>query len=700
MKTPKSRRRTLASLALAGTLGLTGPLAAQVSPYQAAKPAGTAAAQAPTEAQTRVEAIQIELAWLADPVTCPYNLGIYPSGAAFEVRGFVPTEAVRSQALKVARGLTRRMVTDGIRIYPGMAIPTANEAPEAMQKAATETLIQAMGDRGRTLVVRAKPGGQLTVTGTAGCYEEKLVISRLLRRVRGCSAVVNELTVVTVLRDGKLYHLVSADGLQRVPAHPEILHVNHTPAAPASPPAASAPPPLRGLTPPAQLPPCPAPAAPTAGSSEVKSAAPKPANDSWKPAKPSATAAATPPATKPPAPLARTSFETAQEVKPAPALARPVPAAKPPAAPVPSVPATNPATKPAPAPPAAPTNGPRIVMVKMLETLPGSPVPVERMAPVLLSGSDRLQATRALSDQEFAALRAQGVPVVNSPARPALPALGKPPAAPLTRTPTPPPLVARTETPPANPPRKPDPPAEPADRAEPLPAGQVNPKPVENAAGKPLEIISTRPAQSAPTKPALTPGDLPVIEAASSAAPPAPATSLPAIVTLPKEEAPAAPLPVIQSVPPAPRKETPPVSEPSPPAPVASPTLPPNTGASTPPTAKPEARPVAVLSAKKPAPAIPAAPYVTTGEVTIEEEPPPAPPPPTDRRIPPQLRSRIEAVCEGKARGVEITARSEKELRILLQIASAADAPRLSAKVLNLPELGPYDVDLDVQITP
>jgi hypothetical protein len=94
----------------------------------------------------------------------------------------------------------------------------------------------------------------------------------------------------------------------------------------------------------------------------------------------------------------------------------------------------------------------------------------------------------------------------------------------------------------------------------------------------------------------------------------------------------------------------------------------------------------------------PAAPVVTSGVVTFEDEPPLAAAWTDARPNPAQLRSRIEAVCAGAAREVEVTAGTENNLRIRLKVASEPEAARLSEKVLGLPELAPYDVTLDVQV--
>src|SRR5262245_14173570 len=94
-----------AGLALtAGVLGLAAPAWAQ-SPTPAG-PLGHSSTPPLTEVSpvadgpTRLLEMKVELAWMADPAVFPYRLAIRFEGGALEVRGYVPGEAVREQALK------------------------------------------------------------------------------------------------------------------------------------------------------------------------------------------------------------------------------------------------------------------------------------------------------------------------------------------------------------------------------------------------------------------------------------------------------------------------------------------------------------------------------------------------------------------------------------------------------------------------
>src|SRR5262245_47925660 len=92
-------RRALrrAALAAAGLL----PAAAAAAPPDAVPPAGVRVV--PGAAAARLAALQVELAWLADPVTASQPLEARAGGAALEVCGSVSDEVARERALTLAR---------------------------------------------------------------------------------------------------------------------------------------------------------------------------------------------------------------------------------------------------------------------------------------------------------------------------------------------------------------------------------------------------------------------------------------------------------------------------------------------------------------------------------------------------------------------------------------------------------------------
>lgn len=63
------------------------------------------------------------------------------------------------------------------------------------------------------------------------------------------------------------------------------------------------------------------------------------------------------------------------------------------------------------------------------------------------------------------------------------------------------------------------------------------------------------------------------------------------------------------------------------------------------------------------------------------------------------LAQRIETVCGGAARNVEVHLCSANSLYIRVHAPNAAVGQQLGARILKMPELKPYQVSLEVKLT-
>lgn len=94
----------------------------------------------------------------------------------------------------------------------------------------------------------------------------------------------------------------------------------------------------------------------------------------------------------------------------------------------------------------------------------------------------------------------------------------------------------------------------------------------------------------------------------------------------------------------------------------------------------------------------PSNPATTRGSMPVsqealEPEPAPAVVSPLVR-----LQQQVEALCGDTGKDVEVRAESPTSLRIRFTVRSAEDGYKLATKVLWLPELGPYQVALDIRV--
>jgi hypothetical protein len=179
------------------------------------------------EAIARVAEIKAELAWLADPATCPCPLKAHAFGLTLEVRGSVPNEAVRAQAIALAKEQTTLAVMDALQVQPDLAMPKPiNEPAENLALSAASAFNDSVPSYCFGVNIGALSNGTITVEGMIPSYEEKLRVSQRLRQLRGCTCVVNHLTVTALQRDGQPSAQVTTDGRLWVPAEPSATQLN------------------------------------------------------------------------------------------------------------------------------------------------------------------------------------------------------------------------------------------------------------------------------------------------------------------------------------------------------------------------------------------------------------------------------------------------------------------------------------------
>ena len=184
-------RRWLWVTGIAASLGLGAAATAQTSGFQPFK--GLFGAKAAPESKAHdgspATKIQVELAWLGDPMTFPYYLEAHIKGANLEVHGYVPSKDVRSQAMSLAKLNCPLTVIDAMKEHASLAVNPIHRAPEQLKSAAQTALRSALP--GQRLSVQCQEDGNVQVNGSVRTLEQKLKVSQALRRLHGCTSVTN-----------------------------------------------------------------------------------------------------------------------------------------------------------------------------------------------------------------------------------------------------------------------------------------------------------------------------------------------------------------------------------------------------------------------------------------------------------------------------------------------------------------------------
>ena len=195
-------RRLSWALATAGSLALFADVNAQTSPY---RPLGAETSvrnmmkrplhpRRKALANREIEA-NVELAWLASPLTFPYWLEVHVVGSALVVKGHLPSKALYTEALKIAREESGMPVADSIKIYPDLTVTPTSKPAHVLCREVNDALAHALPAALDNISVSVWMHGQVTLKGIVATYEDKLTASRCLRRVAGCSCVINQLQV-------------------------------------------------------------------------------------------------------------------------------------------------------------------------------------------------------------------------------------------------------------------------------------------------------------------------------------------------------------------------------------------------------------------------------------------------------------------------------------------------------------------------
>ncbi len=170
---------------------------------------------------------KIQLAWLSDPTTFSWRLGVQMTPSGLSVHGCVPNMVVKNRVLGHASQLAGFKVQDGIRVVPGMSVRTRGKVSEKeLEDAARKAISQAAPDAVGRVKVSAKSTGQVTLSGMVNSMDEELTICKAMHNLRTCSSLVNKLSGSQLNRgSNSMTQMVSYDQNQELgPTLPDQPH--------------------------------------------------------------------------------------------------------------------------------------------------------------------------------------------------------------------------------------------------------------------------------------------------------------------------------------------------------------------------------------------------------------------------------------------------------------------------------------------
>jgi hypothetical protein len=171
--------------------------------------------------QARLLEMQVQLAWLNDPLAQPCEVQAKWMGAALEVHGRAPSGGSKQRALELAQQLSPVPILDGVRIVPGQGA-LRRPAGGSFEDVAARLAQSRAGKAVQELAVWPEADGRMVVSGSVGSVEEKLAVSTSLRELGLGGRIWNRLVVRPAVRGGQLVTPVSADGRLMVVGRPAL----------------------------------------------------------------------------------------------------------------------------------------------------------------------------------------------------------------------------------------------------------------------------------------------------------------------------------------------------------------------------------------------------------------------------------------------------------------------------------------------
>jgi hypothetical protein len=154
--------------------------------------ASLAAAQ-PVKGTGRQQELAVELAWMADPLTFRCPLTARAVAGRIDVCGWVPDSQTSTRAIELARQSTSWPVVGRLTIRKSAPAKSVAVAEEQLLSEVRQALFKMLGEYARAIDIRIDPGGTVLLWGGIESLERKHRVSVRLRRVAGCSCVVNRL---------------------------------------------------------------------------------------------------------------------------------------------------------------------------------------------------------------------------------------------------------------------------------------------------------------------------------------------------------------------------------------------------------------------------------------------------------------------------------------------------------------------------
>ncbi|MCY2941435.1 MAG: BON domain-containing protein [Planctomycetota bacterium] len=158
------------------------------------------------------EAMRIHIEFLADPLISTTDISPSVKNGKMILNGNVNNNTVANNAVALASRLTTCKVISEIRIWPVSFNKTTKVPVETLQANTNKVVSAEFQSAYPKLSTAVSADGSIIVSGPVVTLEDKLEISKRLRKVPGCQRVVNKMTVQPMRMGKETVTMVNKDG--------------------------------------------------------------------------------------------------------------------------------------------------------------------------------------------------------------------------------------------------------------------------------------------------------------------------------------------------------------------------------------------------------------------------------------------------------------------------------------------------------
>ena len=168
------------------------------------------------------ESMRIHIEFLADPVISATDITPSVRNGKMILKGNVNNNSVSDNAVALASRLTTCKVISEIKTWPVSFNKTAKISVEALQANINKLVSTELLTSYPKLSAAVSAEGCVIVSGPVVTLEDKLEISKQLRKVQGCQRVVNKMTVQPMRMGNETVTMINKDGTKWIVGKDQI----------------------------------------------------------------------------------------------------------------------------------------------------------------------------------------------------------------------------------------------------------------------------------------------------------------------------------------------------------------------------------------------------------------------------------------------------------------------------------------------